>query len=71
MSASLEVRDLRVTVGDVPAVHGLKSLARRILWAGLRAFFRLVHMAETGEPGSGLILTQNLLAVARKAALRA
>lgn len=51
---------------DVPAVHGLKSLSRRILWTGLRAFFRLVHMAETGDPGSGLILTQNLLAVARK-----
>jgi SAM-dependent methyltransferase len=51
---------------DVPAVHGLKSLARRILWTGLRAFFRLVHMAETGDPGSGLILTQNLLAIATK-----
>jgi SAM-dependent methyltransferase len=51
---------------DVPAVHGVKSFVRRVLWSGLRAFFRLVHMAETGDPGSGLILTQNLLAVAVK-----
>ncbi len=62
--ASLQCRE------DVPAVHGLKSLVRRLLWMGLRAFFRLVHMAETGDPGSGLILTQNLLAVATKAAIR-
>lgn len=58
--ASLQCRE------DVPAVHGLKSFIRRGLWWGLRAFFRLVHMAETGDPGSGLILTQNLLAVATK-----
>ena len=58
--ASLECRE------DVPPVHGLKSLVRRGLWTGLRALFRLVHMAETGDPGSGLILTQNLLAVAVK-----
>ena len=58
--SSLECRE------DVPAVHGVKSFLRRLLWSGLRAFFRLVHMAETGDPGSGLILTQNLLAVATK-----
>ena len=63
--ASLQCRE------DVPAVHGLKSLFRRGLWWGLRAFFRLAHMAETGDPGSGLILTQNLLAVATKGATRA
>ena len=51
---------------DVPVVHGVKSLARRVLWWGLRGFFRLAHMAETGDAGASLILTQNLLAVACK-----
>lgn len=51
---------------DVPAVHGVKSFVRRVLWTGLRAFFRLVHMAETGDSGSSLILSQNLLAVSVK-----
>jgi hypothetical protein len=59
--ASLECRE------DLPAVHGVKSFVRRLSWSVLRAFFRLVHIAETGDPGSSLILTQNLLAVARKA----
>ena len=54
---------------DTPVVHGLKSLGRRILWTGLRSIFRLTYMAETGDPGRGLILTQNLLAVAKKAHL--
>jgi SAM-dependent methyltransferase len=52
---------------DLPVVHGIKSLIRRIAWAGLRSIFRLACMAETGDSGSGLILTQNLLAVANKA----
>jgi SAM-dependent methyltransferase len=52
---------------DLPVVHGIKSLVRRIVWAGLRSIFRLACMAETGDSGSGLILTQNLLAVANKA----
>src|SRR5579872_1964887 len=51
---------------DVPTVHGVKSFVRRGVWWGLRIFFRLAHMAETGDPGSSLILTQNLLAVATK-----
>jgi len=51
---------------DLPVVHGFKSLIRRILWTGLRSIFRLVYMAETGDRGAGLILTQNLLAVAKK-----
>jgi 2-polyprenyl-3-methyl-5-hydroxy-6-metoxy-1,4-benzoquinol methylase len=51
---------------DLPVVHGFKSLIRRILWTGLRSIFRLAYMAETGDPGAGLILTQNLLAVAKK-----
>lgn len=58
--ASLHCRE------DVPAVHGLKSLLRRGTWWALRNLFRLVHMSETGDSGRGLILTQNLLAVARK-----
>jgi SAM-dependent methyltransferase len=52
---------------DLPVVHGVKSLIRRVLWAGLRSIFRLAYMAETGDTGAGLILTQNLLAVANKA----
>jgi len=51
---------------DLPVVHGVKSLIRRVLWAGLRSIFRLAYMAETGDTGAGLILTQNLLAVAMK-----
>lgn len=51
---------------DLPVVHGFKSLLRRIVWAGMRSMFRLAYMAETGDPGTGLILTQNLLAVAKK-----
>jgi len=50
----------------LPVVHGVKSLIRRVLWAGLRSIFRLAYMAETGDSGAGLILTQNLLAVAIK-----
>jgi SAM-dependent methyltransferase len=56
---------------DLPVVHGVKSLTRRILWTGLRSIFRLAHMAETGDSGAGLILTQNLLAVANKAQVEA
>jgi SAM-dependent methyltransferase len=52
---------------DLPVIHGFKSLVRRILWTSLRSIFRLAYMAETGDPGTGLILTQNLLAVAKKA----
>jgi SAM-dependent methyltransferase len=51
---------------DLPVVHSVKSLSRRVLWACLRNIFRLAHMAETGDSGEGLILTQNLLAVAQK-----
>lgn len=51
---------------DTPVVHGFTSLMRRIVWTGLRSIFRLAYIAETGDPGRGLILTQNLLAVAKK-----
>ena len=56
---------------DLPVVHGFKSLLRRIVWAALRSLFRLAYMAETGDPGAGLILTQNLLAVAQKSKVAA
>jgi SAM-dependent methyltransferase len=56
---------------DLPVVHGFKSLIRRVVWTGLRSIFRLAHMAETGDWGAGLILTQNLLAVANKAQVEA
>ena len=52
---------------DFPVVHGVKSLIRRVLWTGLRSIFRLTYIAETGDAGAHLILTQNLLAVANKA----
>ena len=46
-----------------PVVHGVKSLARRVLWQGIKTGLRLYLMAETGSAG-GAILTQNLIAVA-------
>ena len=48
---------------DRPVVHGFKSAIRLVLWMFLRIPFRLIHIAETGELGSNLILTQNILAV--------
>jgi len=56
---------------DLPVIHGFKSLVRRVLWTALRSVFRLTYMAETGDSGAGLILTQNLLAVANKAQVEA
>jgi len=51
---------------DKPIVHGVKSMIRRALWECFRAFFRLVYMSETGDGGSGIVLTQNIVAAARK-----
>jgi SAM-dependent methyltransferase len=48
---------------DLPAVHGPVSTVRWVLWKILRLPFRLLHMAETGDLGSQLLLTQNLLAL--------
>jgi SAM-dependent methyltransferase len=49
---------------DKPHVHGLKSLVRRTLWEVGSAPVRLLFTAETGA--SGVILSQNLLFVARR-----
>jgi hypothetical protein len=49
---------------DKPVAHGMKSLARRVLWETGTAPFRLLLAAKTGT--SGAILSQNFLFVARK-----
>jgi len=50
---------------DQPAVHGLLSAGRYIVWKLMRMFLSLYLMAETGERHG--IFSQNLLAVAKKA----
>lgn len=52
---------------DKPVVHGPVSTMRAIAWAVVRTGYRLLNAIETGDPGSSLILSQNLLAVCRKA----
>lgn len=49
---------------DKPVTHGLKSLARRLIWEAGTLPFRVLLTAETGQ--SGFILSQNFLFVARK-----
>jgi SAM-dependent methyltransferase len=49
---------------DKPIAHGLKSLARRVIWDAGTLPFRLLLTAETGT--RGFILSQNFLFVARK-----
>lgn len=51
---------------DTPAVHGLASAARWLIWKLVRAGARLVLAAETGETGREAIFSQCFLAVARK-----
>lgn len=51
---------------DIPVVHGIKSALRSFIWQLVRYIFRFIYMAETGDIGKELILTQNLLSVARK-----
>ncbi|MBM3522985.1 MAG: class I SAM-dependent methyltransferase [Alphaproteobacteria bacterium] len=51
---------------DKPAVHGLKSRVRALLWPAVRATMRLVLAIETGEGGRDAIFSQCLLAVAAK-----
>lgn len=53
-------------VEDTPIVHGIKSFIRYILWSIFRTIFRLIHMAETGDVGKDLILTQNMLIIIDK-----
>jgi hypothetical protein len=49
---------------DKPIAHGVKSLARRVIWDAGTLPFRLLLTAETGT--RGFILSQNFLFVARK-----
>jgi SAM-dependent methyltransferase len=51
---------------DAPIAHGLKSMARLLIWKAGRALLRLFFMAETGDTGRNAIFSQNLLALARK-----
>ena len=51
---------------DTPAVHGLRSAVRAVLWRVVRGAARLALMAETGESGGDAVFSQCLLAVARK-----
>jgi SAM-dependent methyltransferase len=51
---------------DVPVVHGIKSGLRYVVWKVIRSLFRLIYMAETGDWGRDIVLTQNLMAVIEK-----
>jgi 2-polyprenyl-3-methyl-5-hydroxy-6-metoxy-1,4-benzoquinol methylase len=51
---------------DAPIAHGLKSMARLLIWKTGRALLRLFFIAETGDTGRDAIFSQNLLALARK-----
>ena len=53
---------------DKPAIHGLKSIVRRVLWEVGTMPFRLLFLAEAGTAGA--ILSQNLLFVAHHDASR-
>ena len=53
-------------VEDTPAVHGLKSAVRWVLWKCIRAVGRLMLAAETGESGRDAIFSQVFLVVAIK-----
>lgn len=50
---------------DQPVVHGLKSLARWVLWKWFRALLRVYLVSETGDIGNAL-LSQNFLVIAVK-----
>lgn len=50
---------------DRPAIHGLKSRVRAVLWRMIRAILRFYLAVETGSRAH-TVLTQNLFAVAVK-----
>jgi len=54
------------TYEDTPVVHGALSALRYLVWKTARTVLRIVYAAQTGDTNSGLILTQNFLAIARK-----
>jgi cyclopropane fatty-acyl-phospholipid synthase-like methyltransferase len=51
---------------DAPIPHGLSSSLRWLVWKAIRCSLLLWLTAETGAAGPKTILTQNLVAVARK-----
>ena len=51
---------------DTPAVHGLTSAVRWVLWKLIRTAVRFALAAETGERGRDAIFSQVFLAVAFK-----
>lgn len=51
---------------DGPVIHGPMSAVRALLWKCWRSIYWAMNAAETGDYKSGLILSQNLLAVCRK-----
>lgn len=53
---------------DAPVAHGAPSALRAVLWRILRVGLRFYLTVETGNPGRHAVFTQNLFAVARRAA---
>jgi len=51
---------------DDPVCHGPKSVIRWLMWKTIRTALRLWRLAETGDPGSSAIFSENVLAVAVK-----
>jgi 2-polyprenyl-3-methyl-5-hydroxy-6-metoxy-1,4-benzoquinol methylase len=51
---------------DEPAVHGLPSLCRWLLWRAIRACLLLCVFAETGDVSWKPVFSQNLLAVVHR-----
>jgi hypothetical protein len=49
-----------------PVPHGVKSAVRLVLWKILRTLLFCYLAVETGDCRDRYILTQNILAVARK-----
>ena len=51
---------------DKPIPHSLKSGVRAVLWKGIRTVLGFCVAVESGSPVGSQILSQNLLAVARR-----
>jgi SAM-dependent methyltransferase len=51
---------------DDPAVHGIRSATRWLLWRLIRLILRFYTAVETGSLAGESVFTRNLVAVARK-----
>jgi SAM-dependent methyltransferase len=51
---------------DGPVAHGVVSGVRRVLWRGTRQVLRFALAVETGSWSRETVLTQNLIALARR-----